>query len=178
MNEKSVWKGIRLTLILISCLCGGWLSYISIHCKMNYLSLFIFALFFFSTVLVFCVPPIKEAWQQYLPIATTTLLLVIFINAYKDSSPVVYKVSYYWDEGLYFDFRKNGTYKLRQIDIMNEKNSYGSYLQRKDTIIMGNKVNFTGGIIHDTLIVLDKGIAFKIIESEKNIRFDTMLFTK
>jgi len=75
----------------------------------------------------------------------------------------VYSTEYYWEEGIYLDFRENMTFKAINSDFESEI-SYGNYEIKDSLIILKDDVYFGMSKMKDTLVIQDEGIKFVLEE--------------
>lgn len=81
----------------------------------------------------------------------------------------MYSTEYYWEEGIYLDFRENMTFKAINADFESEI-SYGTYEVKDSLIILKDDVYFGMSKMKDTLVIQDEGIKFVL---EKSWRVDS-----
>ncbi len=71
----------------------------------------------------------------------------------------MYFTEYYWEEGIYLEFRENMTFKAINSDFESEI-SYGNYEVKDSLIILKDDVYFGMSKMKDTLVIQDEGIKF------------------
>lgn len=91
-----------------------------------------------------------------------TVLISVLAGIYKlhNISPVLISTKFYYEEGLDVEFRKNGTYKALNENILTGELSYGSYTLKDSLLILNDKLKFGMEFLNDTLRVSNKGISF------------------
>jgi hypothetical protein len=79
-------------------------------------------------------------------------------------SPIIYSTEYYWEEGIYLEFRENKTFEALNSDMIESEISYGNYEIKDSFIILKDDVYFGMSKMKDTLVIQDEGIKFILEE--------------
>ncbi len=151
-------------------ICGAWIFYDYITDCLDFsLALLVPAFILLSTFSILI--PSKTSFfnGKYSGSFMIWLFLMLFAvlipttyHALNNYSPVIYSTEYFSDDGMDFDFRENGTFRVRHTDLFSSSLQYGRYIQQESMIILKDKVKFRIRTIPDTLFIKDKGIALGI----------------
>ena len=109
---------------------------------------------------------------------SSLMIIVYSYNKFRNWSTVIYSVEYYWEEGVYLDFRENGTFRAKNTDIVSSSLSYGEYEKIDSFIILLDKVEFGMSKMSDTLIVRDEGIYFTLESPWREISEATLFYSR
>jgi len=132
-------------------------------------------LFSFISISIPTSTQLKYVSKKFTPLAIWFITLVFscisfyLYDLFNNLSPVVYSSEYYWEEGIYLDFRENMTFKAINADFESEI-SYGNYEIQDSFIILKDDVYFGMSKMKDTLVIQDEGIKFVL---EKPWRVDS-----
>lgn len=98
----------------------------------------------------------------WLVVLTCALSVVYLYNTVRNSSPVIYSVNLFSEEGVHISFRENNTFRSCNTDLFTTSISYGKYEKNDNTIVLLDEVKFGDSKMNDTLIINEKGIDFTL----------------
>lgn len=183
MENKSVFRIIALVL---SIMCSGFIFGEYITTGLGILSFYVFPVFVVSSIFFIVIPSSKKFKYLHNRLSSFVIWIgysilgfcLIFINQKsRDISPIKYAVEFFWEEGIYIEFRENGTFKAINEDMLSAKLSYGKYVQIDSKLILQDEVKFGLSTMNDTLIINQDGIAFTL-DSLWRVREGTMRYKR
>ncbi len=163
-------QGIRIFFLIISLLCGGLIYHVQITVGFGILTFFFGIPCFIISSLIAVLIPIKSKikfvnkrlssliiWL----ISMTLLICILFgIDKIRNLSPVLFSTKFYWEEGVYVEFRENRTFKALNYHMLGGDITYGKYELLDSLIILKDKIKFGMENMNDTLKISNDGISF------------------
>jgi hypothetical protein len=172
-KTKSIYKvvknRVRVFFLVISLLCGGFVFYEKLEGGFGLLSFYLSILFVISSIITILIPTkskiryVHKRVSSFLAWATSIALLfgsILITNSLRNSSPVLFSTTFYWEEGVDVEFRRNRTYKALNHNIFGGTTSYGKYKLEDSLIILEDKLKFGNSNMNDTLIASKNGVSF------------------
>lgn len=156
-------------------LSGGYAfyDYISIG-FIGMVTIFLSVIFLFSSAITIIIPAnIKfsflnkslNSFKIWIIVMTLTFLIVYVIDKVQNLSPILFSTSFYWEEGVDVDFRKNGTFRAFNQNLLGGGISYGKYEIKDSFIILLDKLKFGNSNMKDILVARKDGVFFTMVES-------------
>lgn len=180
-------QGTRIFFLILSLLSGGFVYYemITLGYGIGIVSYFIalpcFVVSSLIAILITTKSKIKfihkrlGGFMVWLILIAILISILTTINKLRNLSPVIVSTTFQWEEELDLEFRKNGTFKALNHDIMRSEISHGKYDLKNSLIILKDKVKFGSENLSDTLTISNTGISFKM-DKEWRINEGEMLF--
>ena len=103
--------------------------------------------------------------------------LILIYNFFRNISPVIYSVHFFWEEGVDIEFRENNTFKARNSDMFSSSISYGNYIRENEVIILLDDIEFGISKMNDTLIITEEGIDFTL-DSSGRVNEGSLIYVK
>lgn len=165
-------QGIRKFFLITSLISGGFIFYEHITIGFGIASLYIgFPIFVISSLITIFISTDYESrlynkrmggFIMWLSSITILFSILIIINKIRNISPVLFATEFYWEEGVDIQFRKNGTFKAVNHDMLSSDLSYGEYEIKDSLIILKDKLKFGLENMKDTLHISNNGIEFQM----------------
>lgn len=163
---------IRIFFLLLSVLsgCFAFYDYISLG-FIEITSIFLFVIFLFSSAITILIPAnIKlrflhkplNSFKMWIIVMIFTFVIVYVIDKVQNLSPILFSTSFYWEEGVDVDFRKNGTFRAFNQHLLGGGISYGKYELRDSFIILQDKLKFGDSNMKDILVARKDGVYFRM----------------
>ncbi len=163
---------IRIFFLLLSVLSGGFAFYDYISLGfIEITSIFLFVIFLFSSAITILIPAnIKlrflhkplNSFKIWIIVMIFTFVIVYVIDKLQNLSPILFSTSFYWEEGVDVDFRKNGTFRAFNQHLLGGGISYGKYELKDSFIILQDKLKFGDSNMKDILVARKDGVYFRM----------------
>ena len=165
---------IRIFFLLLSVLSGGYAFYDYISLGfIGIVTIFLSVIFLFSSAITILIPAnIKfsflnkslNSFKIWAIVMIFTFGTVYVIDKVENLSPILFSTSFYWEEGVDVDFRKNGTFRAFNQHILGGGISYGKYELKDSFIILLDKLKFGDSNMKDILVAKKDGVYFRMEE--------------
>lgn len=165
-------QGTRIFFLILSLLSGGFIYLETITVGLGLVTLIIaLPCFLVSSLIAILITTktkinfIHKRLGGFI-VWLTSITILIFIltasNKIRNLSPILFSTKFFWEEGLDIEFRKNGTFKALNHDLLSSQISYGKYVMKDSLIILKDNVKFGMENLSDTLIISNNGISFNM----------------
>ncbi len=165
-------QGIRIFFLFMSLVSGGYIYHEQITVGYGLISIFIGVPCFIisSLIAVFITTKTKIHFAHkrlggfIVWITSITILICILtaLNKMRNFSPILFSTSIHYEDGLDIEFRKNGTYKALNHNIVASHLKYGEYELQDSLILIEDKLRFGSSNMKDTLVAKKTGLLFTL----------------
>jgi len=164
---------IRIFFLLLSVLSGGYAFYDYISIGIGIVTIFLSVIFLVSSVITILIPAnVKfsflnkslNSFKIWIIVMILTFVIVYVIDKVQNLSPILFSTSFYWEEGVDVDFRKNGTFRAINWGLLTGALSYGKYELKDSFIILQDKLQFGNSNMKDILVARKNGVFFTMEE--------------
>jgi hypothetical protein len=162
-------KVIRIFFLILSLISGGLIYSELITVGFGIHLIYVFSIFLICSLIAILITTkskikfIHKRLDSFFVwgISITMLICILTaLNKMRNLSPVLISTKFYWEEGVDVEFRKNGTFKALNQQMLGGEISYGKYELKDSLIILKDKLKFGMENMNDTLKVTNDGILF------------------